>query len=143
MRDILGIIGVTERKLRYWLRQYVPHSGERMWGQPRLTFADLFWLAYMARARQAGVSAQRARHGIPRAQRLLETWPVPLSQTVLCEVGPHLVLTAGRYAIEAPESMVIVDGPELARAVLTRHKRRVRAWTRRNRRPSTRGPAPE
>jgi hypothetical protein len=125
-RDAVGILGVPWYSVRYWIKTYLPHNGERMWGRPLLTFQDLFWLAYIASSRAAGTSTHRAARGIARVRRLLKTWDAPLSQTALCEAGDALVLARGRFSIEAPPPAVIVDGPELARAVLTRHKKRTR-----------------
>lgn len=122
----MSILGVTDRELRYWLKRYVPHNGERMWGRPLLTFEDLFWLAYIAHSRAAGTSTHRAGRGVDRVRRMLASWETPLSQTQLCEAGDTLILARGRFSVVSPAPQILIDGPALARAVLTLHKKRVR-----------------
>lgn len=132
-REAMAILGITERELRYWLKQYVPPNGERAWGRPSMTFADLYWLAYIARSKESGLGALRASRGIPRVQKLLKSWGQPLAQTSLLEAREAglLLLTRGRFSIEVPAPVVIVDGPALAYSVLSRHKRRIKSPVKR------------
>lgn len=123
--DVMRLLNITNRELRYWLKHYVPHKGERPWGQPQLAFPDVFWLAYIVSSQKAGVPAPRAgKRGIPRIQELLKTWNEPFSQTTLCEVDGVLFLARGRFSVEGASPGVLVDGPHLARSILLRHKRR-------------------
>ncbi len=87
-RDVVEILGISRRQLRYWSQTdlIVPGS-QTPGGHARYTFEDLVALKAAKRLIDAGVSVQRIRKSIRALRRILPTVQRPLAELVLVATG--------------------------------------------------------
>ncbi len=83
-RDVVQILGISRRQLRYWSQTdlIVPGS-QTPGGHARYTFEDLVALKAAKRLIDAGISVQRIRKSIRALRKILPTVQRPLSELIL------------------------------------------------------------
>ncbi len=87
-RDVVQILGISRRQLRYWSQtDLIVPSSQTPGGHARYTFEDLVALKAAKRLIDAGVSVQRIRKSIRALRRILPTVQRPLSELILVATG--------------------------------------------------------
>ncbi len=87
-RDVVEILGISRRQLRYWSQtDLIVPSSQTPGGHARYTFEDLVALKAAKRLIDAGVSVQRIRKSICALRRILPTVQRPLAELVLVATG--------------------------------------------------------
>jgi DNA-binding transcriptional MerR regulator len=87
-RDVVQILGISRRQLRYWSQTDLIVPGSHTpGGHARYTFEDLVALKAAKRLIDAGVSVQRIRKSIRALRKILPTVQRPLSELILVATG--------------------------------------------------------
>jgi len=86
--DVVRLIGVSRRQLRYWAETDLVRPRSRTpGGHARYAFEDLVALKTAKRLLDAGVSLQRIRKSIGALRQLLPQVERPLAEVVLVATG--------------------------------------------------------
>ena len=87
-RDVVQILGISRRQLRYWSQtDLIVPSSQTPGGHARYTFEDLVALKAAKRLIDVGVSVQRIRKSIRALRRILPTVRRPLAELILVATG--------------------------------------------------------
>ena len=87
-RDVVQILGISRRQLRYWSQtDLIVPSSQTPGGHARYSFEDLVALKAAKRLIDAGVSVQRIRKSIGALRKILPTVRRPLAELVLVAPG--------------------------------------------------------
>ncbi len=87
-RDVVQILGISRRQLRYWSQtDLIVPSSQTPGGHARYTFEDLVALKAAKRLIDAGVSVQRIRKSMRALRKILPTVQRPLAELVLVATG--------------------------------------------------------
>ncbi len=87
-RDVVQILEISRRQLRYWAQtDLIVPSLQTPGGHARYTFEDLVALKAAKRLIDAGVSVQRIRKSIRGLRSILPTVRRPLAELVLVATG--------------------------------------------------------
>ena len=132
-RDVVEILGISRRQLRYWSQtDLIVPSSHTPGGHARYTFEDLVTLKAAKRLIDAGVSIQRIRKSIRGLRRILPTVRRPLAELILVATGDVALAFRDGTAFDA------VSGQEWIFEVAL-FEREVEDWKRSNETPATPG----
>ena len=100
--EVVRLIGVSRRQLRYWAgTDLVPPSTRTPGGHARYAFEDLVALKTAKRLIDAGVSLQRIRKSIRALRQLLPKVERPLAEVVLVATGDVVLAFRNGTAFDA------------------------------------------
>jgi DNA-binding transcriptional MerR regulator len=101
-RDVVQILGISRRQLRYWSQtDLVVPSSQTPGGHARYSFEDLVALKAAKRLIDAGVSVQRIRKSIGALRKILPTVRRPLAELVLVATGDVALVFRNGTAFDA------------------------------------------
>ena len=128
-REVLRILGLTEKQLSYWQRLRLVHPRKR-WGQEFYTFSDLISLRTVKQLTAARVPARRLRRAVEVLQRQLGETEAPLTCLRILSNGREIVVEHGGARLEPLSGQLLFnfDTSELAQKVRVMPERTPEEW---------------
>jgi Tfp pilus assembly protein PilF/DNA-binding transcriptional MerR regulator len=107
-RDVAGLLGVEESRLRYWSQTGFVGPSARRGGRQYYTFVDLVSVRAARDLLDAGLTLQRVRKNLEALRAALPALDRPLLRLRVCSDGDRLVVL-GEDAIFEPSGQLIMD----------------------------------
>jgi len=126
-REVIRIIGVSERQLQYWERL---HLVRPRWGEKFYTFQDLISLRTIKQLTAAGVPAQRLRRAVEVLHKRLSAVQTPLTELRILSNGRNIVVQYEGATLEPLSGQLLLDFEtrELAEKVRPMRERSAEEW---------------
>jgi tetratricopeptide (TPR) repeat protein len=128
-REVLRILGLTEKQLSYWQRLRLVQPRKR-WAQEFYTFSDLISLRTVKQLTSARVPARRLRRAVEALQQQLGETEAPLSELRILSNGRDIVVEHGGARLEPLSGQLLFnfDTNELAEKVRVMPERTPEEW---------------
>ncbi|MFQ5817578.1 MAG: tetratricopeptide repeat protein [Terriglobia bacterium] len=107
-REVIRILGVTERQLNYWERLHLVRPRAR-WGEKFYHFQDLISLRTVKQLTQARVPARRLRRAIDALARQLSTVAAPLTELRILSNGRNVAVEYEGQTLEPLTGQLLLD----------------------------------
>ena len=107
-REVLRIIGISERQLQYWERLHLVRPRTR-WGEKFYTFQDLISLRTIRQLIAAGVSAHRLRRAVEALQKRLSAVEAPLTELRILSNGRNIAVQYEGATLEPLSGQLLLD----------------------------------
>ncbi|MFQ5664374.1 MAG: tetratricopeptide repeat protein [Terriglobia bacterium] len=128
-REVLRIVGVTEKQLAYWERLRLVRP-RKSWGKKIYRFSDLISLRTVKRLTERRVPARRLRRAVDALARQLAEVEAPLTELRVISTGRHLVVeqAGGRLEPLSGQLLLNFDTRDLRAKVRVMPERSVEEW---------------
>ncbi|MBI4463017.1 MAG: tetratricopeptide repeat protein [Acidobacteria bacterium] len=128
-REVVRILGVSDRQLHYWERLGLVRPQAR-WGEKFYSFQDLISLRTVRQLTQARVPARRLRRALEALGRQLSAVEVPLTELRIRSNGRNIVVEHGGQSLEPLTGQLLLDFKtrELGEKIRPMRERSAEEW---------------
>lgn len=107
-REVLRIIGISERQLQYWERLHLIRPRTR-WGEKFYTFQDLISLRTIKQLTATSVPAHRLRRAVEALQKRLSAVEAPLTELRILSNGRNIAVQYEGATLEPLSGQLLLD----------------------------------
>lgn len=128
-REVVRILGVTERQLQYWERLRLVRPRAR-WGEKFYSFQDLISLRTIKQLTQARVPARRLRRAMEALARQLSAVEAPLTELRIVSNGRNVAVEYEGQTLEPLSGQLLLnfETRELGEKVRPMRERSAEEW---------------
>jgi tetratricopeptide (TPR) repeat protein len=108
-RDVAGLLGLDESRLRYWSQTGLCGPSVRRSGRQYFTFTDLVQVKAAKELVERGVPVQRVRRAIDALRATLPQLDRPLERLRVCSDGERVVVLEQEAAFEPATGQLVME----------------------------------